>query len=649
MSENTSEHELKRWKQKYYDHLDLLDKKEKDWDELKSILKKTVLRLSIAAEGQHATIDRHLHNIRAIVKKQVDVIRLENTLDDISALLLKLDDKKAKDDRKVVTMLVSLLENTDFPDTASKQKNKLIKKLAKSSDKYSDELVDEVQTLLSGSINPLAESPHRQTKPGLLSNLFKTQDNTGDKANEPANNSNTSDTSEYISIVNGLTRLTEALPWPGELEKDVDKVLEKLSTCQLRDIDKHLDRLFSLVSEWQQINPNALDDDAISITTEAVSLDAHDMQGHARASDLASSSDNLSEEESEPSTQEIMIRLLEQLAVPHDLLEEVESLKQRIEDESSASGWKQLLVDIAQLINTLRSQMQEEKQEFESFLQQITGRLKEIDSFLLIENASLNEAEQAGDTFDAVVNAQVMDIQDDMKTADDLHDLKSKVEKRLNVVSDHIKQYRISEQERYSNAQENVLHMQSRLELLEQESGNLRKLIIEKNKEAMFDALTEIPNRLSYEKKAAEEIARCNRFATPLSMAVWDVDLFKQINDTYGHKVGDKVLKAIAQLLNERMRATDFIARYGGEEFVMFLTGADETEAFKLADALREKISVCKFNHHGKIIKITVSCGITSFIEGDTHESMFERADKALYAAKHGGRNQCQLASSLQV
>ena len=102
--------------------------------------------------------------------------------------------------------------------------------------------------------------------------------------------------------------------------------------------------------------------------------------------------------------------------------------------------------------------------------------------------------------------------------------------------------------------------MQSRLVELEQESGKLKELMIEKHKEAMFDVLTKIPNRMSYEKKAAEEIARCKRFATPLSMAVWDIDLFKQVNDTYGHKVGDKVLKAVAQLLEERMRETDYIA-----------------------------------------------------------------------------------------
>ena len=132
-------------------------------------------------------------------------------------------------------------------------------------------------------------------------------------------------------------------------------------------------------------------------------------------------------------------------------------------------------------------------------------------------------------------------------------------------------------------------------------------------------------------------------------MAVWDIDLFKEVNDTYGHKVGDKILMAVAKLLEERMRETDFIARYGGEEFVMFLPGTNEDDALVLTDALREKIANCKFNHDGQIIRITMSCGISNFRENDDHESMFERADKALYAAKDKGRNQCMTTSSLTV
>jgi diguanylate cyclase len=582
MSDNTSDQEVKRWKQQYYDHLDQHERAQKDWQALESILKKTVLRLSIAAEGQHTSIDRHLQDIRSVVKKQVDVYRLEHILEDLSALLLKIGDRQAAEDKKVIGLLVSLLKELDLPAAIDRQKNSLLKKLAKATDKEIDTLVAETQGLISSAIvqSAVGQSAGRvqaESKPGLLSGLF----GSGDKTNPI--------TTETHPVV------PDAGVAAGQREH----------------------------RQGQSTSPG--------IGLSSPSVVAHDT----------------SADESEPSIREILIRLLEQIIVPADLQEDVESLKTRIENQGSDTSWKQLLKDVAQLINALRSRLQEEKQEFESFLQQITARLKEMDGFLAIENASLNEAEQAADAFDVVVQAQVKDIHDDMHTANDLDDLKNRVETRLNVVSAHIRQYRISEHERYTSAQRNVEDMQSRLVLLEQESGDLRRLILEKNKEAMFDALTGIPNRLSYEKKAVEEIARCHRFATPLSMAVWDVDLFKTVNDTYGHKVGDRVLKVIAQLLDDRMRETDFIARYGGEEFVMFLPGANETEALELANVLREKIASSKFYHDGDTVKITVSCGISSFVKGDSHESMFERADKALYAAKHNGRNQCVGASSL--
>jgi diguanylate cyclase len=569
MSEYSSEQEVKRWKQQYYDHLDLLDQKEKDWQVVETVLKKAVIRLSLAAEGQHASIDSRLQDIRSVVKDQVNAIRLGNILEDISALLLKVGGKKGTN-RKVVNTLAQLLEEIDFPSAAGKQKKKIIKQLSSATDEISDELTAEVRDFLSTYINRDPAGASEKTKPGWLKNLFG--------ADETADGSSSD----------------------SEADNDTD-----------------------------------------------YDLAAQRVQPHTGVPKPGTAEISLAADENDPSIQEILIRLLEQLMVSPDLLEEVESLKRRIEDKSTEANWKQLLKDVAHLINTLRSRIQEEKQEFETFLQQITGRLKEMDSFLAIETASINEAEQAGDAFDVVVTAQVKDIHNDMTAANDLSDLKNKVEKRLNVVSDHIKQYRVNEQDRYASAQKNLEDMQTRMVMLEQEAGDLRKVILEKNREAMFDALTGIPNRLSYEKKAAEEIARCKRFASPLCMAVWDIDLFKQVNDTYGHKVGDKVLKVIAQLLNDRIRETDFIARYGGEEFVMFLPGTDESEALKLADALREKVAASKFRNYEDVIKITVSCGISSFVEKDSHETMFERADKALYAAKHNGRNQCMTFSSL--
>ena len=119
------------------------------------------------------------------------------------------------------------------------------------------------------------------------------------------------------------------------------------------------------------------------------------------------------------------------------------------------------------------------------------------------------------------------------------------------------------------------------------------------------------------------------------------MDDFKAINDRYGHKAGDKVLRTIASVLNEHLREIDFLARYGGEEFVTVLPETDLAQALLVAEKLRASIEQCDFHHRDVPVRITVSGGVAQFREGDTPDSVFERADTQLYRAKSDGKNRC--------
>jgi len=643
MPEIQSDQDTLVWKQKYYDNLDQLGKKQSSWDSLESVLKKAVLRLSIAAEGQNSTIDRHLHDIRGMVKKEINVIRLDNVLDDIANVLKRLEDNKIDDDKKVVTMLAHMLENIALPVSAQPKKNKIIKQLSKAADEDSEHLVSEVEKLFSATINQNPGHNKEDAKTGFLSNLFSSKSEvTGYKK---TNETSPDVASQYVPIIKAITLMAKSLPWPKELKRNVEIVLDKLAISQMHQIENHMNELISLANEW----PQPQDVNVFDANVNETDKDETDRKAavNENKASLTLISNHKNTKTDTPSSQEVLLSLLERLNIPETLHAEYNAIKQRLTVETFATDGKQLIEDISKLINKLQNLMQEEKLEFEIFLQQVTSQLQEMDSFLSSENSSLIEAEQASDTFDLVVSAQVEDIHNEIKTADDLHDLKEKVEQRLNVVSEHIKEYRDIEERRFKHSQQNVEDMQSRLVQLEQESNDLKKLMIEKDKEAMFDVLTKIPNRLAYEKRVIEEIARCNRYSSSLSMAVWDIDLFKKVNDTYGHKAGDKILMAVAQIFEERKRESDFVARYGGEEFVMFLPETNEQEALVMADAIRKKISSYRFNDEETMIKVTVSCGISHFITDDTHETMFDRADKALYSAKDQGRNRCVAHTSL--
>jgi len=236
-------------------------------------------------------------------------------------------------------------------------------------------------------------------------------------------------------------------------------------------------------------------------------------------------------------------------------------------------------------------------------------------------------------------------LREGVESAATLSDLQTVVNTRLDSISNFMLQHSQLEKERFDSAKSNVAMMQEKINILESETAELKVSLAEKHREAMYDALTGIPNRLFYEKRIKEDVARWKRFDTPLSLAVWDVDKFKSVNDTYGHKAGDKVLKAIAQILNKRIRETDFLARYGGEEFVMLLPGTVEEETLRLTNELRQTVSECAFHYNNKAVEITISCGISGFRADDNVAAVFERADQALYQAKESGRNRCVVAA----
>ena len=156
-------------------------------------------------------------------------------------------------------------------------------------------------------------------------------------------------------------------------------------------------------------------------------------------------------------------------------------------------------------------------------------------------------------------------------------------------------------------------------------------------KQATTDALTGIFNRMKFNKTLTNEIERAERYNTLLSLIIFDIDHFKQVNDTYGHLAGDNVLKLIAKLVTANLRQIDTFARWGGEEFVIQTPETSLDGAIKLAEKLRSEIERYDFSEPKNV---TTSFGVAAFLNGDNNITLVNRADEALYRAKEGGRNQ---------
>ena len=150
------------------------------------------------------------------------------------------------------------------------------------------------------------------------------------------------------------------------------------------------------------------------------------------------------------------------------------------------------------------------------------------------------------------------------------------------------------------------------------------------------DNLTGIANRRWFEQQLTQHAKNYNQEGVPFSLLVLDIDHFKQVNDTYGHAVGDLVLAQLALILDTASRENDLAARFGGEEFVLLLGQTAEQEALQFAQKLNKKIEQSIWPTIGRL---TVSIGCATFKEGDTEKSIFEHADLALYDSKRNGRN----------
>ncbi len=177
-----------------------------------------------------------------------------------------------------------------------------------------------------------------------------------------------------------------------------------------------------------------------------------------------------------------------------------------------------------------------------------------------------------------------------------------------------------------------VIHLKkeiARRELLEKELERL----------ATVDKLTSIYNRYKTDLSLEEQIEIAKRYKRPLSIIFFDIDFFKNINDLYGHKIGDEVLKELAQFVSGKLRKSDIFGRWGGEEFLIILPETPKNEAIKLAEKLRKQIQMYSFD---KIDKLTCSFGVTTLKDDDNSETIISRVDQKLYKAKQNGRNRVE-------
>ncbi|MGC1508875.1 GGDEF domain-containing protein [Ketobacter sp. MCCC 1A13808] len=334
-----------------------------------------------------------------------------------------------------------------------------------------------------------------------------------------------------------------------------------------------------------------------------------------------------------------LCNLLEQIDVPEEFSERKEKLIDSVKTEFQPEQLPDFLDETTQLVASIKIMAQKE---LEQFLVTLHHRLNDIQDFLINARQGEKEAQENQEKLDHDVRKELREMRSNVEKSDDVVHIKQDIEFMMDRIVAAVDAFHEQENHRRQAVHTRFESLTERMATMESEALELKINLETQRKEAMRDALTELPNRAAYDAHIQSEFSRWRRHSRPLSITIIDIDHFKKINDTLGHLRGDKVLKLVAREISQRLRSEDFVARYGGEEFVIIMPETDLQSALVATEKVRAAIESCPFSFNQQPIPITASFGVTSFENGDEIETCFERADKALYRAKELGRNRVE-------
>ena len=322
----------------------------------------------------------------------------------------------------------------------------------------------------------------------------------------------------------------------------------------------------------------------------------------------------------------------------------IQGLSTALESADTDAALAAVMSGVADLIHTHSESLMRERLQAAAVLSEVTKRLEEMAAYLTEANSATRTRFDDTESLNDTVMSHMRELTDEVGAATELGVLQSAVSARLETVAKQVSDFRAREQIRLTEYNGRADHMRARIANLEREAQELHsKLDMEKHG-ARLDPLTGVANRKSFDERFAQEITRRARGGASAGLLLWDIDNFKTINDSYGHRAGDRVLQSVAGCFTAALRSTDFVARIGGEEFAVLLSGLNLAEALNVANQLRTAVEGLRFHFRGTPVRVTVSCGITELHQDDAFEGAFDRVDAALYRAKHGGKNLCVAA-----
>ena len=336
-----------------------------------------------------------------------------------------------------------------------------------------------------------------------------------------------------------------------------------------------------------------------------------------------------------------LLGLLDDLSLPERHRPQAEAMRERL---AHGLNWYELLPILDDLAVLMLAITDSGQHEFEAYLKQLNERLEAFQGHLQVASDGHADSRSAARELDTQIREQVDGLQSSVQEAADLDSLKQVLESHLEGLLGTMDEHQQQRDQREQEVAARLKGLAERVANMEKEAQGYREHLEVQRQKALIDPLTGLPNRAAWSERLDHEVNTWHQRGNSLSLAMLDLDHFKRINDGYGHLAGDKVLKIIANVLRKYLRPNDFIARFGGEEFVLLMPDSALEEALAVGEGLRAAIEACPFHFKGEPVTITMSMGLAQFQPGERSDLALKRADEALYRAKAAGRNRVQAA-----
>ncbi|MEE1900256.1 diguanylate cyclase [Pseudomonas inefficax] len=644
--------DAERWKEKYLKSIEQQEKLERRWDARLDLLRRGLVRSTLAAEGSDKVVDQCMKEMREVIRSDNMDAGLAGLIPRLEKAVLDSEQRREARMNQVsdaLTALVDQLQGLPLPNDVSRPLKKLAKKLDGGVAQSRDlpPLLGELSGLQGRALSALGKSAE-DARPGFLQRLFGSRED--DAQGEPALVPLTLPVAEAQPLA---APASVGAPQPDDVDALQPLPASSASVVEALVVpEPALETPGPALIETAELSPaplpQPLPDDVPA--PEAVASEPPAEAGPAQTLEETFGEDGpyaLPYAVEPPYSQvaehieHTLIGLLDDLSLPERHKAQALEMRERV---ARGLNWYELIPVLDDLAVLMLAITDSGQHEFETYLQQLNERLEGFQSHLHEASAGHADNSSAARELDTQLREHVDGLQSSVQGAADVDSLKHILENRLEGLLVTMDEHKHERDRREQELAGRLQGLSERVANMEQEALGYREHLEEQRQKALLDPLTGLPNRAAWSERVEREMLEWQAHGGHLAMAILDLDHFKRINDSYGHLAGDKVLKIVADQLRKRLRSGDFIARFGGEEFVLLLPQTSPAAAAQIAEVLRATVEACPFHFKGERVVITTSIGLGAFRSGERGDQVLKRADAALYRAKESGRNRVEQA-----